>query len=57
MPSSTVAGIASLCSAMITTVAGPTVTRGSWYGVDFTPRVTISRTCTPSVMSLARSVA
>ena len=42
--------------AMITTVAGPTVTRGSWYGVDFTPRVTISRTCTPSRMSLAARV-
>jgi hypothetical protein len=41
---------------MITTVAGPTVTRGSWYGVDFTPRVHIRRTCTPSVISLARSV-
>ncbi len=57
MPSVTVAGIGSLCSAMMTTVAGPTVTRGSWYGVDFTPRVTIRRTCTPSVMSLARRVA
>ena len=30
MPSVTVAGSGSLCSAMITTVAGPTVTRGSW---------------------------
>ena len=30
MPSVTVSGIGSLCSAMITTVAGPTVTRGSW---------------------------
>ena len=30
-----------------------TVTRGSWYGVLLTPRVTISRTCTPSVISLA----
>ena len=29
-PASTVAGVGSLCSAMITTVAGPTVTRGSW---------------------------
>src|SRR4051812_34681970 len=57
MPSLTVAGSGSLCSAMITTVAGPTVTRGSWYGVRLTPRVTMSRTCTPSVMSLARSVA
>ena len=41
---------------MITTVAGPIVTRGSWYGVLFTPRVTISRMCTPSRMSLARNV-
>ncbi len=57
IPSVTVAGIGSLCSAMITTVAGPIVTRGSWYGVDLMPRVTISRTCTPSVISLARSVA
>ena len=56
MPSVTVAGIGSLCSAMITTVAGPTVTRGSWYGVDFTPRVVISRMCTPSCMSLAAIV-
>jgi len=30
MPSVTVAGRGSLCSAMITTVAGPIVTRGSW---------------------------
>ena len=52
MPSVTVAGIGSLCSATITTVAGPMVRRGSWYGVDFTPRVTIRRTCTPSVMPL-----
>ena len=38
-------------------VAGPTVTRGSWYGVRLTPRVTISRTCTPSpCMPLASSV-
>ncbi len=56
MPSVTVEGIGSLCSAMTTTVAGPTVTRGSWYGVDFTPRVVISRTCTPSCMSLAAIV-
>ena len=53
----TVVGNGSLCSAMITTVAGPIVIRGSWYGVDFTPRVTISRTCTPSVISFARRVA
>jgi hypothetical protein len=56
MPPSTVAGRASLCSAMITTVAGPTVTRGSWYGVALVPRVTIRRTWTPSTMSLACSV-
>ena len=55
-PCSTVAGSGSLCSAMITTVAGPAENRGSWYGVDFGPRVTISRTWTPSVISLARSV-
>ena len=30
MPSVTVAGSGSLCSAMMTTVAGPIVTRGSW---------------------------
>ena len=57
MPSVSVAGNGSLCSAMITTVAGPAVKRGSWYGVDFGPRVTISRTCTPSVISFARKVA
>ncbi|HEX4685230.1 MAG TPA: hypothetical protein VH228_00510 [Nocardioides sp.] len=56
-PRSTVAGNGSLCSAMITTVAGPSLNRGSWYGVDFGPRVTISLTCTPSVISLARNVA
>ena len=56
MPFSTTSGRGTLCSAMITTVAGPIVTRGSWYGVLFTPRVTISRTCTPSRMSLARNV-
>ena len=56
MPSVTVAGLASLCSAMMTTVAGPIVIRGSWYGVDFTPRVTISRMCTPSVIWLADNV-
>ena len=56
MPSVTVEGIGSLCSAMITTVAGPMVMRGSWYGVDFTPRVTISRMCTPSVIALPRMV-
>ena len=39
-PCSTVSGVGRLCSAMITIVAGPTVTRGSWYGVDFTPRCT-----------------
>ena len=55
-PCSTVAGSGSLCSAMITTVAGPAEKRGSWYGVDFGPRVTISRMWTPSVISLARSV-
>ena len=55
-PWSTVSGVGSLCSAMITMVAGPTVTRGSWYGVDFTPRVHISRTCTPSLIPLAASV-
>jgi hypothetical protein len=57
IPSVTVAGSGSLCSAMTTTVAGPMVIRGSWYGVDFTPRVTIRRTCTPSVILLARRVA
>ena len=41
---------------MMTTVAAVTTTRGSWYGVDRTPRVTISRTCTPSVMPLASIV-
>ena len=47
-PRSTVEGSGSLCSAMITTVAGPADIRGSWYGVDFGPLVTISRMCTPS---------
>jgi hypothetical protein len=30
MPSASVAGAGSLCSAMMTTVAGPIVRRGSW---------------------------
>ena len=47
-PRSTVAGSGSLCSAMTTSVAGPADIRGSWYGVDFGPRVTINRMCTPS---------
>lgn len=55
MPRSRVSGCGCLCSAIITTVAGPTVARGSWYGVALTPRVTISRTCTPSVIRLASS--
>ena len=56
-PRSTVAGSGSLYSQIITIVAGPADMRGSWYGVDFGPRVTISRTCTPSpCMSFAASV-
>ena len=50
-------GSGALYSAMITTVAGPADIRGSWYGVDLGPRVTISRMCTPSpVMSFAARV-
>ena len=41
---------------VVVTVAGPAEKRGSWYGVDFGPRVTISRTWTPSAILLARSV-
>ena len=57
-PAASVSGLAFFHSAMMTTVAGPIVTRGSWYGVRFMPRVTISRMCTPSPrMSFAASVA
>ena len=54
-----VSGRAVLYSGMITMVGGVIVNRGSWYGVDLTPRVTISRMWTPSAspMPLASSVA
>jgi hypothetical protein len=41
---------------MTTIVAEPTVRRGSCDGVRLVPRVTISRTCTPSHMAFASSV-
>ena len=47
---------AALCSAAITMVGLPTVNVGFWYGVDLRPRVTISRMCTPSCISLASTV-
>ncbi len=56
IPDCTTSGVGSLYSGIITIVAGPTVIRGSWYGVLFVPRVTINRMCTPSRMSLAASV-
>ena len=43
-------------SAAITRVAGPTLTDGPWNGVVLSPRVTISRMCTPSVMPFASTV-
>ena len=36
---------------MMTMVAVPMVTRGSWYGVALSPRVTIRRICTSSCMA------
>ena len=56
IPLAATAAAGCLCSGTITIVAGPTVIRGSWYGVRFTPRVTMRRTWTPSVIPLARSV-
>ncbi len=46
-------GSGSLYSGMITIVGGVIVNRGSWYGVDFTPRVIISRMWTSWVSAVS----
>ena len=56
MPRTATAGSGALYSGMMTTVAGPMVTRGSWYGVAFTPRETMRRICTSSDIALTRNV-
>ena len=56
MPRAATDGSGTLYSGMMTMVAGPTVTLGSWYGVAFTPRETMSRMCTSSAIAFTRNV-
>ena len=56
IPRAATDGSGTLYSGMITMVAGPTVTRGSWYGVAFTPRETMRRMCTSSDIAFTRRV-
>ncbi len=52
-PRTSISGRGRFHSGMMTTVAPPIASRGSWLGERRTPRVTIIRICTPSVIPLA----